>query len=120
MASSRDQITVVVLLPETVSAELSAELPTSDSAVTVIALRAPDAAVPSGTHVHAMLWIPPADKGRLTKLLEAHPEVEWVHCLSAGVDYLGECAGTFEKSATPCALPLDQRCVSLLLFCPPS
>jgi phosphoglycerate dehydrogenase-like enzyme len=89
MSGALRKITVVVLLPETVSAELRAGLPTSDATVTVIAING-SSELPAATHVHALLWVPPADKTSLVALLEAHPEVEWVHCLSAGVDYLAE------------------------------
>jgi hypothetical protein len=69
MSSAVRKITVVVLLPETVSAELRDGLPTSDATVHIILMDG-SSEVPASTHVHALLWIPPADKSRLASLLE--------------------------------------------------
>ena len=96
------RITVVILLPEVVTPELTAELPKSDSTTEIISLPAPTSTVPEGTKVHGVLWIPPADKSRLVALLEAHSEIEWLHCLSAGVDYLADVIRSHVRDSPIC------------------
>lgn len=91
MDSKKRSITIAILLPETVSPDLAAQLPKTEEHVNIniILLAAPHSTI--SQTVHALLWIPPAAASRLTELIEAHKhELEWVHCLSAGVDSISE------------------------------
>lgn len=87
-SDSGPTLTVAFLLPDDPPPSLLSALPASTDDVRILRLASTDE-MPS-EQLSAVTWVPPTKPARLTALLDAHPEVQWVHSLSAGVDYIGD------------------------------
>ena len=79
---------ICILLPEDTPPELHAALPVSTDAAHVARLTAADD-MPEG-NVDGCVWMPGTPASRLTSMLDAHPEISWVHSFSAGVDGIAD------------------------------
>lgn len=80
-------LTVAFLLPEDAPAALLAALPKSGVDLNVVKIPG-DELVPAD--IKAATWIPGCPAARLQEFLDAHPGIAWLHCLSAGVDYVSD------------------------------
>lgn len=108
-AAHYTEITVALLLPENppqplldaidaAAKDLARPQPKAQKVSSSTAQRPPaavtflriahDAAFPPNDIITAVVWVPPCKPARLASFLDMHGEVEWVHSLSAGVDYL--------------------------------
>ena len=82
-------LSVAFLLPSAPPPRLLQALPESTDELRVYRVAHDDALPPADTHIVAVVWMPPTAPDRLDDFLVLHPEVEWVHSLSAGVDSIG-------------------------------
>lgn len=79
-------LNVAILLPASAPVALTDAMPKSTSDVTILAIE-PGDELPAG-QIKALVWCPGTEPSRVIAMLDAHPEVEWVHSMPAGVDGL--------------------------------
>ena len=89
---SSPTLVVAILLPSNPPDALRRALPKSDSRAKIVIVDAEaDISTIDVSQFTAILWVPPTPVARLTSLFDrVANQLHWVHCLSAGVDYLGE------------------------------
>ena len=79
-----EPLTVAILLPDNAPPSMLASLPKSETSLNIVPVLTD--AIPTGQVIKIVVWAAPAPAARLAAFLDAHPEVEWLHSLSAGVD----------------------------------